>query len=288
MNNPIFRHISNEDNYQTPPMPDEYPFWVCQYGHTYADRDYHEASFNTAITRIEYVISGRGIINSKNYSCIVTSGDTYILHQGDNHNYYSDLQNPMDKIWFNVKGALAKEIIKIYKLNDTILFKNIDSSKWIQQIHEICRTNTDPYIIQGKTSAVFCELIHFLSRQQQNVQNNNDYLDDIRAYLDLHIQENISIDELCSFSKKSVNHTIRLFKEKFGITPHQYMMKLKLRVARTMLRSGDMSVEKIAEKLNFCNVGHFSDVFFKYNGTRPSEYRRICQQSHTLETTKKE
>lgn len=186
----------------------------------------------------------------------------------------------MDKIWINVKGVLAREIIRIYKLNDTILFKGIDSSEWIHKIHDICNSNTDPYIIQAKTSAVFCEFMHFLSRQQLNNQNKSDILDDIRSYLDLHIQENVSIEELCEISKKSANHTIRLFKEKFGITPHQYMLKLKLRVARTMLRSGDLSVEKIAEKLNFCNVGHFSDVFYKYNGMRPSEYRKYLHNEN--------
>ena len=58
-----------------------------------------------------------------------------------------------------------------------------------------------------------------------------------------------------------------------------------------MLRSGDLSVEKIAEKVNFCNVGHFSDVFYKYNGMRPSEYRKSClalkQESDILSDTTK-
>ena len=264
----------NEEHFSTPKMPDEYPFWLCEYGHTHADMYYHEATFNTAVTRIEYVISGKGIINSKNYSCVVEAGDTYILHEGDNHNYYSDTKNPMDKIWFNLKGVLAKEVIKIYKLDDVILFKGIDSTPFITQIHEICKSTQDPYVIQAKTSAVFCELINFLARQYKMSQNNEDFLDDIRSYIDLHVQDDISIDDLCHISNKSVNQTIRLFKNRFGITPHQYIMNLKLCFARTLLRSSDMSVEKIAEKIHFCGAGYFSDVFYKNTGMRPSEYRK--------------
>lgn len=266
--------MRREDVYQTPVMPREYPLWVTQYGHTYADRNYSEASFNTSITRVEYVISGKGIINSKGISCIVQGGDTYILHQGDTHNYYSDSQNPMDKIWFNLKGVLVKEIIQIYKLNNTILFPGIDSSEWIKRIHRICEENADPYMIQQKASGAFCEFIHFLSMQQAKIQNSQDVLDDLRSYLDLHIHDNVSIEDLCKISQKSPNHTIRLFKQKFGITPYQYVLQLKLRVARTLLRSGDISVERIAEKLNFCNAGHFSAVFYKHMGMRPSEYRK--------------
>ena len=263
-----------EDVFSTPPMPEEYPFWVTQYGHTYADRNYSEATFNTKIARVEYIISGKGIINSKNISCIAKAGDTYILHQGDTHNYYSDAREPMDKIWFNLTGPLAQDIIRIYKLSDTILFPGVDSSEWIKKIHDICRNNTDPYVIQQKTSGVFCEFINFLYRQYSGIQSSQDFLDDLRSYLDLHIHENVSIEDLCRISNKSPNHTIRLFKQRFGTTPYQYVLMLKLRFARTLLRSGNMSVEKIAEQLNFCNAGHFSTVFYKHVGMRPSEYRK--------------
>ena len=264
----------NEDITQTPSMPEENPFWIPQYGRTYPNKNYHQASLNSNITRVEYILSGNGIINSKNYSCIVSAGDTYILHQNDHHNYYSDNNDPWDKIWVNIKGNLALELLRIYKLDDVILFKNVDSSEWIYKMQEICKNNTDPYVIQRKSSAVFCELIHFLSMQHKNNQNKSDFLNDIRAYIDSHIYENISINDLCTHSNKSVNHTIRLFKEKFGITPHQYMIKLKLHAARTMLPSHNLSIEKIAEKVNFCNVGHFSDLFYKHYGMRPSEYRK--------------
>ena len=269
----IFNHYNEEVN-NTPNIPDEYPFWLCQYGHTYMDSNYHEVTFNTSITRIEYVLFGKGVLNSKNYSCIAEKGDTYILHSGDDHNYYSDAKNPMDKIWINVNGVLASEIIKIYNLNDTILFKGIDSSPFILKMHEICKNNSDPYVIQAKTSGVFCEMIHFLARQHTINIEKHDVLDDIRSYIDLHIQDNISIEDLCKISNKSVNHTIRLFKNKFGITPHKYILELKMRVARTMLRSSDMSIEQIAESICFYNVGHFSSIFLQNTGMRPSEYRR--------------
>ena len=276
--NENFSTLKNEDAYQTPIMPDEYPFWICQYGHTYSDKSYHEVSLNSGVTRIEYIISGKGIINSKNISCIVNKGDTYILHEGDDHNYYSDTTTPMDKIWINVKGKLVRDIMKIYHLNDIILFKNIDSSEWIRKIHSVCESTTDPYEIQTTVSAMFLNLIQFISKQYKISQENIDFLDDIRAYIDLHIQDNITIEDLTKFSNKSVEHTIRLFSSRFGMTPHKYILKSKLQLAKSLLHSTNYSVEKIAEKLNFCNVGHFSKIFMQYTGTRPSEYRKTYRK----------
>ena len=280
MNNDIsFSTLKNEDAYQTPKMSDEYPFWICQYGHTYSDKTYHEVSVNSPVTRIEYIVSGKGVINSKNISCIVNQGDTYILHEGDNHNYYSDLTNPLDKIWINVKGKLVQDIMKIYHLNNVILFKHINSKDWIENIHTICKNTNDPYIIQSKVSAVFLNMIQFLSRHYIVSQSSIDFLDDMRSYIDLHIQDNITIEDLTKFSKKSPEHTIRLFNARFGMTPHKYILKSKLQLAQTLLHSSNDSVEKISEKLNFCNVGHFSKIFNQYIGIRPSEYRKAFRKS---------
>lgn len=269
-----FSNLKNEEVYNTPLMSDEYPFWICQYGHTFSDKSYHEVSVNSKVTRIEYILSGSGVINSKNISCIVNQGDTYILHEGDDHNYYSDLTNPMDKIWINVKGKLVQEIMKIYHLNNIILFKHINSKDWIEKIHSICKSTNDPYVIQTEVSAVFLNMIQFLSKHYTVSQAGVDSLDNVRSYIDLHVQDNITIEDLTKFTKKSPEHTIRLFSSRFGMTPHKYMLKSKLQLAQTLLHSSNDSIEKIAEKLNICNAGHFSKIFKQHIGVSPSEYRK--------------
>lgn len=269
-----FSNITNEDAFDTPVIDNEYPFWICEYGHTYSDKDYHEISKNSSLNRIEYVISGKGYITSKNSTCVVNSGDTYILHEGDDHNYYSDTSTPMDKIWINVKGVLAREIIKIYHLEDIILFKNINSEKWIREIHDICKNTKDPHEIQSKVSAMFLNYVQFLAEQYTITQSKVDFLDDMRTFIDLHIQDNITLEQLSAISQKSPDHTIRLFKNKFGVTPHQYILKSKLQLAKSLLRSTNKSIDEIATDLNFCDISHFSNIFLKNTGMRPIEYKK--------------
>lgn len=260
----------------TPLMPEEYPFWISAYGKSFYNptAPHHEITQNTAVTRIQYVISGKEIINSKNISCIANAGDTYILHEGDSHNYYSDSSHPCHKIWFHVKGKLAKEIIKIYNLDDVILLKNIDTSEWIEKMHTLCKSTDDPYVIQEEGAALFVKLINHISREYKSKQQNIDFLDDVKSYIDLHIQDELPIDMLAAISKTSIDHTIRNFKNKFGLTPHQYILQCKMSLAKTLLRSTNESIEEIATKLSFCNVGYFSNAFYKKVGMRPSQYRK--------------
>ena len=259
----------------TPAIDDEYPFWISEYGHTFPDSTYHEFTTNTAIFRLEYIISGKGYINTKGYSVIVNPGDTYLLHCGDNHNYYSDAMNPMDKVWINFKGDFAKNIINFFKLDNVVVFRNTDSSEYIKNMHKICKENIDPTVLQSKTMAYFVELAHFLSMQHYDKLSNLDYMDDIRSYLDLHILDNISISELASQISLSPNQTIRNFKKRFGITPHQYIIKNKMRLARTLLRSSTKTIEQISAELNFNNPVHFSRIFCEHIGMRPSKYRKV-------------
>ena len=271
----------NEQIFENPPMPDEYPFWLSEYGHTFADVNYHEITFNTKICRVEYVLSGKGIINSQNISTVVNAGDTYILHEGDDHNYYSDPKNPMDKIWFNCHGVLVKSLMSIYKINDVILFKDVDSSEWITNMQEICRSYDDPYMIQTKTSAYFLEFVQFLSKQHHETMLNADELDNVKTYMDLHIRDNITVADLAEMMHISQNHIIRIFKARYGITPHQYILQSKLSAARIMLRTSDMSIATIADELNFLSPTSFSDMFAKKYGIRPLPYRQKFNKKYT-------
>ena len=270
--------LKRDERFTTPIISDEHPFWICSYGHTYKNKPFHEITTNTGIARIEYIISGDCVLNSKNISCIATAGDTYFLHQGDDHNYYPSSHTTVEKIWINIKGELVKELEKLYKIDDVILFKNTDSLKYIDEIHAICKNAQNPYEIQDKVSTRFFELIKFLSKSHITAQSDIDYLDNIRSYIDLHIQDKITLDDLSRFSYTSIDHTINTFKEKFGITPHQYILQSKIQLAKTLLGTSAMSIEKISEMLNFSNIGHFSNIFYKYTGLRPSKYRKTVKQ----------
>lgn len=271
--NPLI-HIRKEDIVTLPSPTNEYPFKLCQFGYTYPDTTYHHSSIDTEIYRLEYVISGKGIINTKNYSFTVEGGDTYLLHQGDTHNYYSDSKDPMHKIWINVYGVLAHEIVKIYKLSDVVVFKQTNSFDSIKKMHDLCSENLDIDELQIKSAALFLEIIAFLSKQHQMNNSKLDALDNARLYIDSHITENISISKLAKISKLSEIYFARIFKQRYDITPHQYILKNKLRLAKTLLRSTNKSIEEISDMLSLSNPVHLNKIFKKYVGITPSQYRK--------------
>ena len=256
---------------------DEEPFQIHAYGSTMQGQPCHEEVGELTSTRIECVLSGHGVLYSWDYSCVINTGDTYILHQDDDYSYYSDSRDPLNKVWIEVSGSLVQNLIRLYQLEDSFLFRNVDISLYLYRIHNICQNAKETWEIQEQASGVFSELVHFLSKQQIQSLSNRDLSDKIRNYIDLHVGDNITIEELSGIFRATYTHIIRAFKQRFGITPHQYMLDQKAKAARIMLGVKNFSIEETAERLGFGSSGHFSDVFYRHNGIRPSAYRRMYQ-----------
>jgi AraC-like DNA-binding protein len=68
-------------------------------------------------------------------------------------------------------------------------------------------------------------------------------------------------------------HFARLFKVAFGVTVHQYVMRLRLAEARHLLEEGEESVTEIALTVGYHSLSAFIHAFGKHCGLSPSAYR---------------
>lgn len=262
----------------TPPkIDDENPFWVPQYGYSSKENPGHEIRINSDVSCIQYVLSGSGVVISDRFTTKVTKGDTFLLLEGSDQNYYSDPDDPIEKIWFNFRSKLSIDIIKAYGLDNTIVFRNLHTEELISQMHNVCDNNFDnPKKCQHEMLIHFIRIIQFLS-DNKPVNDTSEIADYLRYYIDSHITENLKLDDIAKNANISKEHLIRLFKKKYGTTPHQYMIQCRVKIASSMLKITNLSIEQISDKLNYCDPHHFSEQFAKAAGCRPSEYRRISR-----------
>ncbi len=89
--------------------------------------------------------------------------------------------------------------------------------------------------------------------------------------------ENLTLDELSSEAGISRFHFITLFRQAVGLTPHQYLVRLRLECAAEMLRETGDSIRMIAANCGFVALSHFSDSFQRHFGQTASEYRSISR-----------
>ncbi|BDB27298.1 helix-turn-helix domain-containing protein [Cupriavidus sp. P-10] len=93
-----------------------------------------------------------------------------------------------------------------------------------------------------------------------------------------HVRENLGnsdelrLAKLASLVHTSPYHFARLFKAALGITPHRYVMDLRIKEAQRLLRAG-LTIAEIAVRTGFASSTHMSDVFRRRMGVSPSQYR---------------
>jgi transcriptional regulator GlxA family with amidase domain len=91
------------------------------------------------------------------------------------------------------------------------------------------------------------------------------------------IEENIAgrvaVDELARRVNLSTRQLERLFSAELGVSPHEYILDLKLGRARWLLKRTSRNITDIALECGFADTSHFGRHFRKVYGQTPSAYR---------------
>lgn len=98
-------------------------------------------------------------------------------------------------------------------------------------------------------------------------------------YIELHIQEDISIETLAKHVGYTDYYLSRKFKSETGVNVQTYIRDQRMLLAKNLLVATDLSVQEISERLYFCSRSYFADTFHKHTGLSPTEYRekyRTC------------
>jgi AraC-like DNA-binding protein len=95
-------------------------------------------------------------------------------------------------------------------------------------------------------------------------------VDHVLANLELPIR----IEDLASLTRLSTSHFSRAFKLSFNVSPHAYIMALRLARARALMLESDEQISRIAAACGFADQAHFSRVFRRKVGCAPGLWRR--------------
>ncbi len=93
-------------------------------------------------------------------------------------------------------------------------------------------------------------------------------------YLRSNIGRQISIEDLANLAGLSRFHLIRSFRDAFGVTPYQYLLRLRMTEARRLLLSTNLPVAQIATRVGFSSSTQFVKMFRSMEGVTPGSLRQ--------------
>ncbi|WP_160500610.1 AraC family transcriptional regulator [Paenibacillus dendrobii] len=100
------------------------------------------------------------------------------------------------------------------------------------------------------------------------------HLDRVLEYMHECYSSAVSIEELSAIAGQSRYHFMRMFHAYTGVTPYQYLLRLRIEDARIQLRNSSASIAEISCSLGFSSASQFHRIFLKVVGLTPGEFRR--------------
>ena len=227
---------------------------------------------------LEAVAEGNGTLLVDDKKFHVQPGDCYLLPAGSRHFYYSDPANPWKKYWFNFSGTLIPDILRSYRINGQVLFRNYDlCQEFSRAVKELSCTPLE--MRQHRFAGILMELLSRIAHISHLAESEDTKISAEGKILRQLLLEyfNAPPPPLALLAKKinrSESQMLRIFRRDFGTSPVAFLYEKKLEMAMNLLRNTDLPIKNIAAKLGFTDEFYFSRVFRKKCGKSPREYRQ--------------
>jgi len=96
----------------------------------------------------------------------------------------------------------------------------------------------------------------------------------VGAYIDEHIGERISLDELARQAGVSRFHFARQFRLSTGESPMGYLRRLRIERSKRILQTRDSTIAEVAARMGFSDQSHFTRIFGRLVGVSPGNFAR--------------
>lgn len=93
-------------------------------------------------------------------------------------------------------------------------------------------------------------------------------------FMTAHSGQRLTLDQLAAEAGVSKFHFVRLFRDKTGLTPHAYLIDIRLEAGRRSLLMSDASITEVAAACGYSRATHFVTAFSRRFGLTPTELRR--------------
>lgn len=231
---------------------------------------------------IHFVLRGQGnfYINGKSY--VLHQKQFFFIPPGISVEYCADAEDPWEYIWFGFHGANAATCleqagltldtpVKTFHLNPVLLADIIE--KMFSTDQNTLSDELDRIGFLYELLGLLCD--SYQSERPPNIVQN--LLSKNHTLLAIQFVERhyatASVSEIADYLGLNRTYLHTLFKREFNLSPQQYLIRYRLRIACEMLSSSKETISDIAFQIGYQDAVSFFKAFKKQYGTSPQQYR---------------
>ena len=123
--------------------------------------------------------------------------------------------------------------------------------------------------IKHCTNMIIKKVINFISNYKRS--KNIDVIEKAKKYIESNYMKDISLDELSQHVSMSTYYFSRIFSKIEGMNFRDYLIKIRMEKAKSLLRQGDKSIKQVALEAGYVDQNYFSKAFKKYTNLSPKD-----------------
>ncbi len=187
--------------------------------------------------------------------------------------YFEKYHAVLDKTLKNFISAIIKEAEQTYVIpkNDTSLNKLNKKSTAPIGGEQLIKTYLEQlliFLIRGITKTGEASVFPTKESMESHLVTS------IKELIRENIEHNLRVEEICARIGYSKSYLSSLFRGQTGTTITGYSTRVKIDVAKRMIREDRLNFAQISDKLSFDNPQYFSRVFKRVTGMSPTEFKR--------------
>ena len=104
-------------------------------------------------------------------------------------------------------------------------------------------------------------------------------------YIHANAGGNISLADMAKIAELTPHHLATLFTKATGLSPHQYVLRVRIERAKVHLEDNKLSIAEVSKLVGFRTQEHFTKVFRRVVGVTPSKFREDLTKDASGETS---
>ena len=240
----------------------------------------------TGSFEIVFVLSGDSLITIQDKRYRVEPSQMVIIPPFVRHSIETSAQNPHDNFWLHfdiIPFYKQQELLRSLIRGEEYCF-SVGEKEIVQRIFESLEREMQS-CEQGKfvmAALLIKQLLLHLARDGQqgghaffvHCEEKHTLLRAITQYMEEHIADSIQAQDICREFGLSRSGFYKLFRELVGMSPTDFLMRIRLRKAEIMLKAQNKTISQISDELGFSNPYYFSKCFKDSYKKSPKAYRQ--------------
>jgi transcriptional regulator GlxA family with amidase domain len=110
-----------------------------------------------------------------------------------------------------------------------------------------------------------------------DLQHSDELIIEVELWMQRHLGDQVSMDEVARTFGISQRSLLRRFRRAIGRSPLEYLQSQRIRVAKELLESTNLTLGEVAFRVGYQDHGHFSRLFSRVMSVSPMEYRKTVR-----------